>query len=151
VTQPIIGQRCQCRGGSCALPKKCSTYFIGWVIIRGRAQDPSLHCYDDRQKVNCYNSIPTYPRLRRCAPCLGLCRASLSEAVWWLSIQIPEEPQFLHCLFHALEQTIPNFGTDNSTLWNRQFQSLERTVPRFGIIAESSSIKVVNDAVMIEA
>ena len=34
-----------------------------------------------RQKGNCHNFILTYPRLRRCAPCLGLCRVSLSEAV----------------------------------------------------------------------
>ncbi len=37
-------------------------------------------------------------------------------------------------LFHALEQTIPRFGTDNSTLWNGQFHALGQTVPRFGII-----------------
>ena len=36
--------------------------------------------------------------------------------------------------FHALEQTIPRFGTDNSTLWNGQFHALGQTVPRFGII-----------------
>ena len=51
-----------------------------------------------RQKVNCHNYILTYPRLRRCAPCLGLCRVSLSEAV--------NKSEHLADTFNAIRQDI---------------------------------------------
>ena len=35
-------------------------------------------------------------------------------------------------LFHALELSVPRFGTVCSTLWNCLFHALELSVPRFG-------------------